>query len=272
MNDQATAPVTDHQESDHAADVVATEEAATEQEVTTEEDGKSKVISVANPTEEEMKAIRTDIVANYNSKVKAQPVIFNFKKSKDKESGIEIQRTPVHLAIPYPTVEGLIDIIQGEHIPEGGDNKGLELLMEGMEGIINSAARELLYDDLTLTAATFPVDKLAWEFLANIPKVARRGSGIPKETWDNFAADYITCMPAATGKTIEQVTNAAKLMQTKFASIKTSIAVLKVLQNQLALYSQASENMEEFEPCVAFLLNKAETLINTKPEDLLANL
>lgn len=259
-------------DTDHAADVTEKEVSATEQEVTTEEDAKQKIISVQNPTEEEMVAIRADIKANYDSAIRTLPVIFNFKKTKDKESGIEIQRTPVHLAIPYPSVDGLIDVIQGKHLEEGAVNKGLELLMEAMEGIVNTAAREILYDDLTLNASTFPVKKLSWEFLANIPKVVRRGGGIPKETWDNFAADYISCMPEATGKNIEQVTNAAKLMQSKFATIKTSIDVLKVLQTQLAIYADASQNMEEFEPCVAFLLTKADALINTKPEDLLANL
>ena len=263
-----------HQASEQAAEVTETVASATEQEVTTEEDANTKqqVISVVNPTEDEMVAIRKSIVANYDSKVKAVPVIFNFKKSKDKASGIEIQRTPVHLAIPYPTVEGLIDIIEAKHLKEGEANKGLELLLEAMETIVNAAARDLLYEDHTLNAATFPSEKLAWEVLANIPKVVRRGSGIPKETWENFATDYIACMPAKTGKNIEQVTNAAKLFLNKFTSIKTSIDVLKVLQEQLALYADASENMQEFEGCVAFLLKKADDLINTKPEDLLANL
>lgn len=225
----------------------------------------TNVISVQNPTAEEMTSIKEDIKANYDFDVDVKAVDFNFKKSKDKTTGIETVRETVQLAVPYVSVQGLINIIE-----RGG--KGLELVMEALETQVNSAARDLLYDDLTLTAATFPVDKISWEFIANLPKAQRKGGGIPKEVWEAFAQDYCEIMPAATGKTLDQVGAAAKILQNKFSAVKTNLPVLNLLVEQLAVYAGASENAEEYQDCIEFLLNKADALLNVSQEELLAAL
>ncbi len=223
------------------------------------------IISVQNPTGDEMTAIKETIKANYDFEVDVQDVVFNFKKSKDKASGIETIREPVQLAIPYPSVTGLIAILEA-----GG--KGLELLLEAVQNVVNTASRDLLYDDTTFSAATFPVEKVSWEFIANIPKVQRRGGGIPKETWEGFELDYLEVMPSVTGKSIEQVANAAKILKNKLAQVKTNEPVLQLLVQQIALYAENSSNLEEYQDCVAFLLNKADTFLNVSEEELLANL
>lgn len=228
----------------------------------------SQVIVADNPTEEEMVGIKETIKVSYDFDVNVRPVNFNFKKSKDKVTGIEYIREAVQLAIPYPSVEGIVAILEG-----GG--KGLELLLESMESTVNSVARDILTDGpegTKLSAATFPVDKLAWEVIANMPKAQRRGGGIPKETWEAFAQDYVEVMPEVTGKTIEQVANAAKILASKLAQVKTNEPVLKLLTEQLGVYAENSPNVEEYAECVAFLLNKAETFLNVSPEELLANL
>lgn len=228
-------------------------------------DSKVNVISVPNPSTEEMQGIVEKINVNYDFSVDVRPVNFNFKKSTDKETGIETVRNPVKLAIPYPSMDGIVNILE-----KGG--KGLELLVEAMEGIVNAAARDLLYDDLTLSADTFPVEKVSWEFIANLPKAQRRGGGIAKETWENFAQDYIQVMPEATGKTVEQIANAAKILLSKLTQVRTNEPVLTLLVDQLALYTEHSPNIEEYQECVAFLLNKANTYLNVSEEELLQNL
>lgn len=231
----------------------------------TASDTSPQVIEVQNPTSEEMASLRQNIKANYDFNVVVKPVTFNFKKSKDKDTGIETIRKPVELAIPYPSVEGIIAILEA-----GG--KGLELLIESMETVVNNAARDHLYEDLTLTAATFPVDKISWEFIANIPKAQRKGGGIPKEVWEAFTQDYMEVMPEATDKSIEQVARAAKILGNKLAAVKTNQPVLDLLVAQLAIYAEASPNAEEYTDCVEFLLNKADGFLNLSEEDLLANL
>lgn len=236
---------------------------------------KTNIISVQNPTAEEMTAITANIKADYNFHVDVKPVDFNFKKRKDTNTGIETIRETVQLAVPYVSVQGLVAIIEGKHLEEGAANKGLELLLEAMETVVNNAARDILSDgpeSLALTAATFPVDKLSWEFIANLPKAQRKGGGIPKETWDAFVLDYIAVMPIATGKTLEQVGAAAKILQNKFGTCKTNFDVLSLLVEQLAVYADASENAADFEDCLGFLLTKADTLLNVTQEELLAAL
>lgn len=230
-------------------------------------ESKQKVIEVANPTPEEMTGLLENIKVNYNFKVVTKPVVFNFKKSTDKETGIETIRKPVQLAIPYPSMEGIISILE-----KGG--KGLELLIEAIESVVNAEARNILYDDekYELNASNFPVDKISWEYIANLPKAQRRGGGIAKETWEGFAQDYVEVMPAATGKTVEQVANAAKILVSKLTQVRTNEPVLQLLVEQLAIYAEHSPNIEEYQECVAFLLNKADNFLNVSAEELLANL
>ena len=261
MSDSTAVNVTEGQ----AAEGTTTEAGAQVEGTTATTDPKKQVVEVKNPSEEEMKAILEHVKVNYNFDVDVKPVTFNFKKSLDKETGIETIRKPVNLAIPYPSVQGIIAILE-----KGG--KELELLIEVMEFTVNNEARNILYDDLTLTAATFPVDKISWEAIANLPKAQRRGGGIAKEIWEAFAQDYTEVMPAATGKTVEQVANAAKILLSKLTQVRTNEPVLQLLIEQLAVYAEASPNIEEYQDCVAFLLNKAEAYLNLSPEELLANL
>jgi len=133
------------------------------------------VIPAVNPTPEEMVSLCENIKINHDFNVDVKPVKFNFKKSKDKETGIETVRESVTLAVAYPSVEGILAILE-----TGG--KGLELLVDAVEGVINVTARDIIADDFSINASNFPIDKITWEAIANMPKAQRRGGGIPKES------------------------------------------------------------------------------------------
>ena len=216
------------------------------------------------PTKEELTAICSDIKANYNFDVDVKPVIFNFKTSKD-EDGVETKRDSLELPIPYPSVKGVINILE-----EGG--KELELLMSAMESVINQTARSMISEDTTLNATNLPVDKLSWKAIAEMPKAERSGGGIAKEVWEDFGNDYVKTMLEVTDKPKEVVARAAKLLTGKFAAVKTNIPVLEKLVEFLTLYVSNSARADEFTGCVEFLVDKADKLINTTPEELLANL
>lgn len=231
----------------------------------TQPESKQQIIAASNPTAEEMQAICANIKVNYNHKVDVKPVKFNFKVQTDKESGIETKREAVELALPFPSIEGIVAILE-----TGG--KGLELLMDALESVIIAQARDIIADNTSINAANFPIDRVSWEYIANLPKAQRRGGGIPKETWEEFAQDYVSVMPGVTGKTVAQCTNAAKILQNKLQQVKTNEPVLTLLVEQLAIYSENSPNIEEYKDCVEFLLNKADAYLNISPEELLANL
>lgn len=247
-----------------------------EGEVLTEQDGEAVngpiTIKAVNPSKEEMTDLRVTIAKNYDFDVSVKATKFNFKKSKDKATGIETIREAVEIAVPVPTVDGIIAIISGEGLEEGATNKMLALLLDVMEGEINSQVRSILYEDTTLTAATFPIERLSWKFISEIPPVQRRGGGIPKEIWDAFEADYIAVMPDATGKTVDQVTNAAKCLRNKLTAVRTQLPVLNLLVDQMAIYAKASADAEDYEDCLKFLVDKADMFLNVTDEDLLANL
>lgn len=229
------------------------------------EENTTNVITASNLTAEEMAELVSNIKANYNFNVDVKPVLFRFKKQKDKDTGIETVREPVELAVPVPSVEGIIAILEA-----GGVQ--LDLLRDAVEGVVLQVSRDIISEDTSINAANFPVDKLSWEAIANMPKAQRRGGGIPKETWEAFAQDYIETMPGVTGKTVEQVTNAAKILQNKLTQVKTNEPVLRLLMEQLAIYAENSANIGEYQECVEFLANKADQLLNVTEEELLANL
>lgn len=203
---------------------------------------------------------QNEITANFDNKVDVRSFKFNFKKDE-----LGNKRNSVEVNLPVPSVEGVIQILQA-----GG--KSLELLLDSVADVIASQARSIVNDKEDINQDNFPIEKLDWDFIANLPKAERRGGGIPKELWEAFAKDYIEVMPAITGKSIDAVSNAAKIYLNKFNAVKTSKPHLKLLSEQLGLYLNNSQNVEQFTDCVEFLLNKADTLLNTSEEDLLANL
>ena len=206
-----------------------------------------------------------DVQANFDNTVDVKEYKFHFKTTKDKESGIENKRPTVELKLPIPSVEGLVNILKA-----GG--KQLDLLLSAAESIVVSQARSILNDNDGMTDKDFPMDQCGWEFIANMPDAEKRGRGIPKEVWEDFATDYIAVMPGVTGKTVEQVTLAAQLFLGKFQKVKTNKPVITKLREQLAVYFNNSSQAEQFTDCVKFLEEKAETLLQADETALLANL
>lgn len=206
-----------------------------------------------------------NIQANFDNKVDVKEFKFHFKTVKDKDSGIETKRPTIELKLPIPSIEGIIAILEA-----GG--KQLELLQSAVADIIVAQARSILGDNETITADNFPLDQCLWEFIANMPEAEKRGRGIPKEVWEEFAADYIEVMPAITGKTAEQVALAAKLFLNKFQQVKTNKPVIGKLREQLAIYANNSKQAENFTDCIKFLDDKANDLMEADESALLANL
>jgi len=258
---------------DSTQEAVTQEDELTAADITTteviveagKEDITRHTIAAPNPSKEEMAELLKNIQVNYDSKVDVKPIQFNFKKNTDKETGIETVRNSVQIPIPFPSVEGVVGILEA-----GGLQ--MELLFEAIYKIVTDAAREYLYEDVTFTAATFPIDLVTWDAISKQPKAQRRGGGIAKEVWEGFAQDYVNVMPSVTGKTVEQIANAAKILLGKLAQVKTNEPVLNLLVGQLAIYADNSENIQEYQECVEFLLTKANTFLNVTDEQLLANL
>jgi len=220
-------------------------------------------IPANNPDDEGMKVITEHLAGELGANVVIAQSNFTFKKSKDKE-GAETIRDTVNLPVPYPSVDGILAIL------EAGGN-GMDLLNAAIRVVVNNEAREIIHSDAELGAENFPYEKLDWTTISNKPK-ANRGGGIPKEVWEAFAVDYIAVMLEATEKTKDQVTNASTILKDKLTKVRTNKPVLAVMVEQLSIYAEAAENLETYQAVVTFLLEKAETCLNVTDAELLASL
>jgi hypothetical protein len=205
-------------------------------------------------------AVHSPVHANFDNKVDSREFKFHFRKDD-----LGNKRASVELKLPVPSVEGVIDILS-----KGG--KQLDLLLDTIADVIAAQARAYVDETQDVTQDNFPHHKATWEYISNLEKAARRGGGIPKETWEAFAKDYIEVMPSITGKTTEAISNGAKILLNKFSAVKTNKPVINLLKAQVSLYLSNSTNAEQFTDCIEFLLNKADTLLNMTEADLLANL
>lgn len=203
------------------------------------------------------------IKAKFNNLVDIKESNFHFRKVTDEKTKITTKRPTVYLPVPVPSLDGIIDILSK------GPGKETDLLLEAVASVIMEQAREYVNDNETVNEDNFPYEILDWTKIANLPKAERRGGGISKEVWEDFALDYVAIMPGVTGKTKEQVDMAAKVFVSKFANAKTNKPVLKVLQQQLTVYTNATTRGEEFTGCIEFLSNKLEALLNSDETNLL---
>lgn len=219
----------------------------------------------ANQTQDvapEVAAIPHSIRANFDNKVEVKSYKFHFKTVEDKETGLKSKRPTVEISLPVPSAEGAIAAIES-----GG--KQLALLLEAMEAMVVSRARDIVNDKEDINAENFPYMDISWETIANLPEAEKRGRGIAKEVWEAFAEDYVSIMPSLTGKTEKQVQAAADILLDKFNKHRSNKKVIKLLQDQLAIYISNSPNAETYMECVTFLNDKADKLLKADETSVL---
>ena len=185
-----------------------------------------------------------------------QKFAFRFKKDK-----LGNKRAPVELTLPVPTIAGIVDILKA-----GG--KELELLNDAIYGVIKSVASEIVAENANISQETFPVAKVIWTTIANMPKAEL--TTIPQEQWDGFAQDYLSVMPGLTGKTADQVGLATQIYLKKFAMVKTNKPILGKLKEQLALYME-TPNAENYSDVMELLLRRVDAYLNAEEMVILAD-
>jgi hypothetical protein len=202
---------------------------------------------------------------------------FHFKKDE-----LGNKRETVNLKFGVPTDAAVIDILTRAAATYPDDEAGkkakeaakkeLELLLSVMEDVVVIQAREQVNSDVKITQETLKANELSWAYIANLPPSDRRGGGISKETWEAFTKDYLAVVPSVTGKSVDQVGNAAKLLVGRFQECKFKKEVVTFLKSQLGQWFAATTNAEEFADVFEFLNNKADAIIKGHDVDLSANL
>jgi hypothetical protein len=205
------------------------------------------------------------VFVNFDNKLDYKEGKFGFRTIEDEKTGVKTKRPTIELKkIPVPSVEGLVAILEAGGQP-------LDLLLECAAEVVYDRIRDVVNADEKITSENFDYDTCSWNVIAHLDKEDRKSS-ISKETWDEFAKDYITIMPSVTNNTQEQCAVAAKIFLAKFNPIKNKKDIIGKLKLRLALYAEHSPKAGEFVECVEFLFKKADRLIEAKEENLVDNL
>lgn len=191
------------------------------------------------------------------------PVKFGFRSDD-----VGNKRQTVTLNLPFMTADGLVAAASDPTM------KQLNLILDLCNDAIKSAARDQVNDEKKPVNSQDELDlsKLTFEAIANMPKSERTGGGIAKEVWEDLAKDYIAIMPGLTGKDVDKVTNAAKIIISKFQPARDKKPVLTYLKEQLALWYSKTSKQEDFQEAYAFLAEKVDALLAVDEATLLQNL
>lgn len=186
-----------------------------------------------------------------------------FKFRLNKELGTK--RNNVNLVLPYITFEGLKAILRES------DDATKNYVVDVLNEQIFAAAKEQVDDEVKPVNQQTELDlnKLRISYLASVPKIDRRGSGIPKETWTEFAKDYITVMPGITGKAMAAIENAAGIFTSKLNPAKGKKRILAILKDQLSLWASNSTKLEEFAEVFEFLDKRIDAMLAEDEDKML---
>jgi hypothetical protein len=206
-------------------------------------------------------ADKPKIVLNFDANYVGKDVSYHFKEDKE----LKIKRPTVNVTIPQATPNLIVDILE-----KGG--KQLDLLIEVINDTLYNQGRQQVNAKEDISQETLAINEINWEFIANLPPKERRGGGISKEDWADFQKDYIEVMPALTGKSLEQVTNAAKLFVARLQPVKTNKLFLNKLKEQLSIWFTKSPNAEDYPELYEFLDNKMTEFLKKDDAELLANI
>jgi hypothetical protein len=190
----------------------------------------------------------TEIKSAIDNLRSMEEMVFRFKKDK-----LGNQRPSVKVSAPVPTAEGIVSILTS------GDEKQWGLIKEALYDMVRNALAGYVSEE-SFDPATFDSAKLNWEALANMEKTDRRSSTIPEELWTAFTADYISVMPAVTGKTAKQVENATEIFTRKMTPVKSNKPLIAKLKEQLALYT-AQPSAEPYTEIIDFLVKRCDTYL-----------
>jgi hypothetical protein len=154
-----------------------------------------------------------------------------------------IQRKAVEVDVPYMDSAALSSVLASN------DPKQVELLLEAANAVIYEQMRKQIdeqpnYQEVDLTKLDFA--KVSWAAIANMPKAERISTAVSDETWEAFKADYVAVMVAATGKSKEVVSNAAKIIAAEFKPVRDNPAKLATLETYLDTWFTSTANGADF--------------------------
>lgn len=238
-------------------------DASDEAEELATEQNENAGTEVVQTTEE---SAPTDSAPTPDNKVK-----FWFREPSEdaKKKDPKITKRPdLELTLPLVNQDSLIDSM-------ASDPKVMSWVVEIINGAIVDEARLQVKraDKPVMSQEELDVSKLTLEYLADKPD-ERKSSGISKEEWQEFEANYISVMPSLEGRDVEKVKKVAKIFVARLVPMKTAKPVLQAIQPMLATWYDSLDEAgkEKFTPIYAYLEKRFEEYLAITDENLLADL
>lgn len=209
--------------------------------------------------------------------------IFHFRKEKVKDDeGDEIGEAYKHpsIMVPLPMVtkEELAAIFAAPSEGEGSRASEQKWVIELINDAFYSQAREQINafreesPKAECSAQVLDYAKISITALANMP-ASERGNKISEEDMNDFIADYVAIMPAATGKDASKIKKQAKLLQQGLRSVKTDKKVLELFDNLLAVWANATgDNLVEHQAVYDMLTGRIKKWSTATPKNIMADL
>ena len=191
---------------------------------------------------------------------------FFFRTKKDKNALgeiVESKRPTVELAIPMPTLDGLVELLN-----EGNPTK-IAGLLSVLEDVIYKEAKSQVDEDEQITQEKLDLSKLTLDYILSLPPSSRSTTAPTDEQWKLFESDYPMVMASVQpDRTVEQISLARDLFMRKLTPARDNPQMLKVLKNYLSLWFTNSQQAEELTVVFEYLNNRADNLIATPPKVL----
>lgn len=178
-----------------------------------------------------------------------------------------------------PSVDAVVSALETDDIigvlEAGG--AGVQYMLAVLNDQFYQAGRSKLADIIasnplaaitpeTIAGFNLNWDGMATDFLTALQET--RSTGIPKETWDDFEADYVSVMLQQMPENGEdRIKNAAAHLKARFQKCRSNKVMVKKLQSYLSVWFAATGNQEEFAKVFDTLNTRAETLLNAADED-----
>lgn len=193
---------------------------------------------------------------------------FSFKKQTvPDELGNIVKRPPVTVTFPVPTFDGVVRMMEMPKVT----NFILDLVEDAIRDQVRAQLNES--ENPAMRQEDLDMSKLTLDYIANMSRAERTGSGISTEAWGEWEKDYVSTMvpirAATENNAAERVGKAAKLFTQKFNPCRTDKPVLEFLQKQLAVWATNSPNVEDHSEVFTFLDNRVGTLLNKEQTNTL---
>ena len=219
--------------------------------------------------------------------VQPKEISFHFRKDKEIEEKNpavkgKTKRTTFKMNVPLLTKAGLIAALQADDkSTELALEKANDAIIDRLRGMINDKVENDIFNIETgkyaidLKATDFDLNDLSFLKIALLPK-SERGSGIPKEAWAGFVADYkevmaspeaIAMLPDKKARAPEILEKHGVILGGKFNAVRSRKDVIGQMLGFLDVWVQVSPNADEHLQCYEHLKAKGDALLKAENFD-----